>query len=280
MATKLQAGVEYGQEPIIREIPFPELRRKPMRHVGPTPEPVTTARIGDRSGKPPRPARTGDQQPDALSGTPDAACDIRHGDETGIGDPDDIDTFDVLDIRDRRQNRLVEAGRFAVEIDVLDSIDPSYRCIIAPGLEKPVDEHAILQVGTIDDQCEVMDWHRLFLPPLLVSVESVWAASDEALYLPGVEASVAGRGPDGHLTPPIRLASPDRITPQRCPDEVGITAQPAVSAAVSAPSISFFGCFLLILLTGYNSHLRTIHPCCHLADSIGCTAPRGRTIPR
>ena len=92
-----------------------------------------------------------------LTSRPDAARDIRHGDETGIGDPGNADTIDVLDIPDRRQNRLAEAGRIAIEIDVLDSIAPTYRRVVAPCLEQPVDDRVILQVGAIDDQCNVMD---------------------------------------------------------------------------------------------------------------------------
>ena len=102
--------------------------------------------------------------PEYFVGAPGAACDVRYGDEAGISDLDDVDTFNVRNVRDRRLNRLIEARRFSVEISVLDLIAPAYRRVIAPCLEEPVDERVGLQIGAIDDQREMMYWHRLLLP--------------------------------------------------------------------------------------------------------------------
>ena len=51
---------------------------------------------------------------------------------------------------------------------------------------------------------------------------------------------------------PERLVSPHRTTPQRCPDVVAVTVQPAASAWRSAFSMSFLGCLALATLTRYN----------------------------
>ena len=58
---------------------------------------------------------------------------------------------------------------------------------------------------------------------------------------------------------PERLLSPHRITPQRCPDAVAVTVQPAASASRRASSISFFGCLALAVLTRYNKRPRVGH---------------------
>ena len=52
---------------------------------------------------------------------------------------------------------------------------------------------------------------------------------------------------------PDRLASPHRITPQRCPEQVEMTFQPAFSASCNTLSTSFFGCLDRSMLTRYNT---------------------------
>ena len=58
---------------------------------------------------------------------------------------------------------------------------------------------------------------------------------------------------------PERFASPHRMTPQRCPDAVAVTVQPAASASRSASSTSFLGCLALATLTRYNDQPHVIH---------------------
>ena len=58
---------------------------------------------------------------------------------------------------------------------------------------------------------------------------------------------------------PERFASPHRMTPQRCPDAVAVTVQPAASASRSAFSTSFLGCLALATLTRYNDQPHVIH---------------------
>ena len=50
------------------------------------------------------------------------------------------------------------------------------------------------------------------------------------------------------------------MTPQRCPDRVGVTVQPALSAAAKASSTSFLGCLGLAMLTRYNACERESKP--------------------
>jgi hypothetical protein len=51
---------------------------------------------------------------------------------------------------------------------------------------------------------------------------------------------------------PDRLASGQRATPQRCPEPVGLTVQPASSSSAKAASTPFFGWRTLDMLTPYN----------------------------
>ena len=47
------------------------------------------------------------------------------------------------------------------------------------------------------------------------------------------------------------------MTPQRCPDRVGVTVHPVPSASRNTPSTSFFGCLERAMLTRYNNTGRT-----------------------
>ena len=51
----------------------------------------------------------------------------------------------------------------------------------------------------------------------------------------------------------VASPSPHRMTPHRCPDRVGVTSHPALSASRKAPSTSFFGCLVRAMLTRYNT---------------------------
>ena len=80
----------------------------------------------------------------------------RHGDKASVGDTHDFGAGDPFDVRHGRQDCLVEAGRVAIEIDVLNSIGTADRPVVAPGFEQQVDIGVVLQVGTVDDQGEVV----------------------------------------------------------------------------------------------------------------------------
>ncbi len=79
-----------------------------------------------------------------------------------------------------------------------------------------------------------------------------WAQRSSALWI-CLAWLPALRGVDQIETwQPDLLASPHRMTPQRCPDDVGVTVHPASSAAARATSTSFLGCRALGMLTAYN----------------------------
>ena len=52
---------------------------------------------------------------------------------------------------------------------------------------------------------------------------------------------------------PERLGAPQRITPQRCLENLNLTVQPARSASRNTPSTSFFGCLLRGMVARYNN---------------------------
>ena len=107
----------------------------------------------------------------------------------------------------------------------------------APILEQRVDHLLLLNVPSIDDQREMMEGHPT------VPSGSRCAGSERAR---AVAAGREARRCEVSTTPrpdiPNGLVSPHRMTPQRCPDRVGMTAQPALSAAARASSTSFLGC--------------------------------------
>ena len=160
VVTKLEAGVEGSQYFIafVGQV-LAEVVHTPVRHIQPAPQSIATTGIGDRRREPSGSTGAGDQQPHAFPSAADANGDIRHGDKPGIGNPYHIDPIDALEICDRRENCLIEAGCFAIEVDVLNAIDPTNRGIPASSLEHCVDHRIILQIGSIDDQREVVDGH-------------------------------------------------------------------------------------------------------------------------
>ena len=161
VVTKLEAGVEGGQYLIVLvgQV-LSKAVRDPVSHVRPAPQSVATAGIGDRRREPAGATGACDQQPHAFSGAADAHGDVRHGDKPGIGNPHHIDAIDALEIRNRRENCLIEAGCFTIEVDVLDAIDPTNRGVPASSLEHCVDQRIVLQIGSIDDQ--VKWWMVIF----------------------------------------------------------------------------------------------------------------------
>ena len=54
---------------------------------------------------------------------------------------------------------MVEACGLAIEVDVLDTIGATDCGIVASRLEYGIDKRVVLQIGTINNQGEVVDWH-------------------------------------------------------------------------------------------------------------------------
>ncbi|MDE0456610.1 MAG: hypothetical protein OXI15_04895, partial [Chromatiales bacterium] len=182
MVTKLKAGVKGSQYLIVLAVQvLAEVVHTPVRHIRPAPQSIATAGIGDRRRESSGATGAGNQQPHAFSGAADAHGDVRHGDKPGIGNPHHIDAIDALKIRNRGEYCLIEAGCFAIEVDVLNAIDPTNRGIPASSLEHCVDHRIVLQIGSIDDQGEVVNGH--FLTLVFRRTLLVRATRNEATHL-------------------------------------------------------------------------------------------------
>ena len=54
---------------------------------------------------------------------------------------------------------MVEACGLAIEVDVLETIGATDCGVVASRLEYGIDKRVVLQIGTINNQGEVVDWH-------------------------------------------------------------------------------------------------------------------------
>ena len=100
-----------------------------------------------------------DQKPNTLPRAADPGSDIGQRSQSGVGDTDDLDARQLLEIVDGRQYRIVERIGLAIEVDILRPVAETDRGIVATRLEQQVHEGLVLKVRTVNDQSEVIAGH-------------------------------------------------------------------------------------------------------------------------
>ena len=70
--------------------------------------------------------------------------DVGEGSQPGIGDTDDVDALQLLQIVNRREYGIIERSGFTVEVDILYAFAAANRRVVEARLEKQVDQRRIL----------------------------------------------------------------------------------------------------------------------------------------
>ena len=91
---------------------------------------------------PPGLGRHREEQPGTLSSTSPSGFDGRREIPVGIFDTCDSKALHFLDVPDCGENRFAQAGRFAVEVDVVSLVDTANRGIVATGLKERIDNRS------------------------------------------------------------------------------------------------------------------------------------------
>ena len=160
VVAEFQGSVVGGRQLVLRDFQaLAQAFREPMCYFGPAPQPVSASGIGDGFRESAWATRTACQEPNAFTGAADTDGDIRQRGQPSIGNADDLDAIEFLQIVYGRQDCVIEVLCFAIEVNILYAVAATDRRVVTTCLEQRIDQGPILEVGTVDNQREMEGRH-------------------------------------------------------------------------------------------------------------------------